>query len=87
MNWITTLIAAAIVVLVPTALAATFYCFRDTHGYHAHYTKSGFSPEASHDREQAREKARSHHDVSELESQENVDKTSMWPVSDWPSEL
>lgn len=45
MNWIIFSVLAAILLMVPTALFATFACAKDTHQYECHYGESGYSQE------------------------------------------
>ena len=82
MNWMIIMVIAAIAILVPAALLATFGSTRDTYQYERHYGENGFSQEVQrpdtpgNTRHQLKDFVDASGDLSEEP-----------PVADWPSEM
>lgn len=72
-------VVAAVVILVPTALFATFATTKDTYQYARHYGQNGYTQEIQSDMEFPRDEVRPE-DAAHGAAQEP-------PVVDWPTEL
>lgn len=79
MNWTIFVVLAALIVLVPTALYATFAATRDSYQYERHYGENGFTQEPRDDIAEVLNPPTSR-------TEEDADQAG-YPLSEWPSDL
>lgn len=78
MNMMILIVVAAVTVLVPTALVATFVTTKDTYQYARHYGTNGYSQEVQQ---------KDVNDPSDVVAETGDAAAHFEPVSDWPQEL